>query len=338
MPEPVAAADRAFPRHGGQLAAAARRYGIPLPDWLDLSTGINPVPYPAAALAPADLARLPDPEATAGLADAARVAYGVPEGVAVQPVPGTDIALRLLPLLFPRSRVAILSPTYSGHAEAWSAAGHSVRAIGELAGARGAEIVVLANPNNPDGRRIAPEELSAFLARSRPAALVVDEAFAEVTPGLSLVSAMAGAPILVLRSFGKFYGLAGLRLGFVLGPPAILERLGGMLGDWPVSGPAIAIGRAALEDFAWQEAARQRLAADRARLDALLAAAGFDAITGTDLFRLVQTPAAPRLHEALAAQGIWTRLFEESPDQIRLGLPPPGAFARLEAALARYRS
>jgi len=335
MPEP--AADRAFPRHGGQLAAAARRYAIPLPDWLDLSTGINPVPYPAAALAPGDLARLPDPEATAGLTAAARRAYQVPEGVAVQPVPGTDIALRLLPWLFPRSRVAILSPTYSGHAEAWSAAGHDMSLARDLDGAGGAQIIVLANPNNPDGRRIAPEDLSAFVARSRPTALVVDEAFAEVTPGLSLVPAMAGAPILVLRSFGKFYGLAGLRLGFVLGPPALVGRLGGMLGDWPVSGPAIAIGRAALEDRAWQDAARQRLAADRARLDGLLAAAGFGAITGTDLFRLVHSSAAPRLHEALAAQGIWTRLFAEAPDRIRLGLPPPEAFARLEAALARFR-
>ena len=326
------------PRHGGALADASERYGVPLKDWLDLSTGINPHPYPLPTISQADFHRLPDPVALAALIGTARAAYGVPAENTVAAVPGSDFALRLLPLLAPAGDVAILSPTYSGHAEAWRKAGRTVRPVATLEeGARTAPIVVLVNPNNPDGRSVHPEELiaTARTLSARGGWLVVDEAFGDIAPALSVLPGSANARIVVLRSFGKFYGLAGLRLGFVIGPDDVVGRLRDLVGDWPVSGPAITIGRQALADSAWQMAARKRLLTARVLLEALLTKAGLGIVGGTDLFALVQTPRAIAVHESLARDGIWTRIFADQPDRIRIGLPPDDGFERLAKALVR---
>ncbi len=326
------------PRHGGALAAASLRHGIPVGDWLDLSTGINPAPYPAAPTAHEDYARLPDPASLAALLSSARRAYDVAEPARVVPLPGSDLGLRLLPLLVQTGRVAVLQPTYSGHAEAWANAGHTVARVASLSEANGADVVVLANPNNPDGRRLSPDSILAALAALPPGGLlVVDEAFADLEPGLSLAPHLADERLVVLRSFGKFYGLAGLRLGFALGTGDIVRRLAGVVGDWPLSGPAITIGTAALSDFAWQEATRARLASARINLDALLARHDLAIAGGTDLFRLVRTDDKRALHEALAQRGIWTRIFPDLPGAIRFGLPPVDGFNRLARALAEIR-
>jgi cobalamin biosynthetic protein CobC len=323
------------PRHGGALIAASRAYGIAPADWLDLSTGINPLAYPLPPFDHGDVARLPDPERIAGLIDAARAAYGARPDTAILPVGGTDLAIRLLPMLVPPSVVAIVSPTYSGHGEAWRDAGHQVLAVPDLQSAlAAAPIVVLANPNNPDGRINTPAELAAAATDGAVGRLlIVDEAFCDLTPEISLVPQLPNSAV-VLRSFGKFYGLAGLRLGFVVGSGAIVERLRRILGDWPVSGPAIAAGTAALADAPWQAATRERLALNRLRLDVALSAQGLDRIEGTDLFRTVHTPYAARLHVELAQQGVWTRIFDAQAERIRIGLPAPDAFGRWESALA----
>lgn len=325
---------QAEPRHGGALAGATARYGLPAEGWLDLSTGINPEPWPTPPLGAEAFTRLPDPADLARLVAAARRAYGAAADIRVSPVPGTDLALRLLPALMPESKVAILSPTYSGHAEAWRDAGHSVRAVSDLPGAAGSTVVVLANPNNPDGRVTAPDALLGALA-ALPAngLLVVDEAFAEVAPAVSIVPALGDPRLVVLRSFGKFYGLAGLRLGFVLGAGPIVARLAALIGDWPVSGPALAIGRGALSDADWRETTRLRLAERRSRLDAVLARHGLTVTGGTDLFRLIAAADAGGLHERLARHGVWTRVFAERPGFIRFGVPRDADLARLDAAL-----
>jgi cobalamin biosynthetic protein CobC len=327
---------QAEPRHGGALAIATARYGLPAEGWLDLSTGINPEPWPAPPLDAATVTRLPDPADLASLMTAARRAYGAPENARIIPVPGTDLALRLLPTLVSRAKVAILSPTYSGHAEAWSGAGHSVRPVSHLPEAAGSTVVVLANPNNPDGRVATRDALlGALAALPADGLLVVDEAFAEVAPEASIVPALGDPRLVVLRSFGKFYGLAGLRLGFVLGSGATVARLGALMGDWPVSGPALAIGRAALSDEGWRKATRLRLAERRERLDAVLARHGLDVTGGTDLFRLVAAADAGDLHERLARRGVWTRIFAERPGFIRFGVPRDADLPRLDAALER---
>ncbi len=319
------------PRHGGGLVDAARLHGIPLEDWLDLSTGINPHAFPLPPFAPDDLHRLPDPAALRDLIAVARRASAAPADAAVLAVPGSDLALRLIPLLFPRGSIAVLSPTYSGHAEAWDAAGHAVRRVADISQALdAASIIVLANPNNPDGRTFTPERLAAI---GQQHTLIVDEAFCDLAPEASVVP-MIGPRTIVLRSFGKFFGLAGLRLGFVIGDRGLLAPLERLLGDWPVSGPAIAAGRLALADTAWQAATRTRLAAERARLDSLLRSVGYAIIEGTDLFRSVITPDAAALHLDLARRGIWTRIFAEDPTRIRIGIPPEGGFERLERAVS----
>ena len=326
------------PRHGGALLAASARYGVPPKAWLDLSTGITPHPYPVGEIADVALHRLPDPASLAALIDAAGAAYGTPRDAAVAAVPGTDLALRLLPLLAPAGPVAILGPTYAGHAEAWHDAGRDVRLAPSLVElAPGCRIVIVVNPNNPDGRLIAPEALLAVAQRlaALGGLLVVDEAFADVDPSASVIPRLSGEPVIVLRSFGKFYGLAGLRLGFAIGDTERVGRLGRLLGDWPVSGTAIDLGRRALADTDWQAAARARLRHGRARLAGTLAAAGIDIAGGTDLFQFAYAADSIRLHEALARQGVWTRIFDDQPGRIRFGLPAEDQFDRLAAALAR---
>ena len=320
--------------HGGDLAAATARFGAPPDGWIDLSTGINPCPYPVDPEILASLARLPEQAALARLEDVAAAAYGAPPGVVAVAAPGTQALIQWLPRLFSSSRVAIVSPTYGEHAPAWRAAGHAVEAVPCLPDAARADVVVLTRPNNPDGR-IADIDILDGLGRSLAAKggfLVVDEAFADVTGEPTV----AAPDRLVLRSFGKFYGLPGLRLGFALCGTEFAARVRAALGPWPVSAPAIDIGIAALSDRAWQAETRRGLDADAARLDGMLERAGLAVIGGTTLFRLAAGEGAPRLFERLGRAGIYVRCFPESPDRLRFGLPgDAAAWDRLERALSR---
>jgi cobalamin biosynthetic protein CobC len=321
--------------HGGDLAAAEARWGRPAEGWLDLSTGINPVPYPIPAIDPAAWQRLPQHDRLRQLLETARSCYGVPADAPVVAAPGTQILIQLLPRLRPRARVAILGPTYGEHAACWAAEGAAVATVGSLEEAAAAEVVVLVNPNNPDGRIVDSGRLLALAdtLAARGGLLVVDEAFAEVTPGASVASEAGHSGLLILRSFGKFFGLAGIRLGFALGAAAEIERLARWLGPWAVPGPAIEIGIAALSDR-WQDETRTRLLAAAKRLTDLLTAHGFADRGGTDLFRLVEHPQAAKVWDRLGRAGILVRPFPERPTLLRFGLPGDEAdFARLAAAL-----
>jgi len=318
-------------RHGGDLDEARARSGGAAV--LDLSTGINPHAYPASAGADA-FAALPQPGDLAALLRAARIAYRVPEEAAVAAAPGTQAILQWLPHLLPARMVAIIGPTYGEHAATWARRAR-VATVRDLDAAGGGDLSIVVNPNNPDGRTLAPERLRAFAKERGPhapagIALVVDEAFADLDPAIT----SAGAPnTLVLRSFGKFYGLAGLRLGFAIGPPDVVAALQDALGPWAVSGPALRIGAAALSDAQWAEAMRARLAAERVTLDDALNRAGLPVSGGTDLFRLVRTERARYWHDALARNGVWTRPFDYAPNWLRIG-QPGSALPRLRAALA----
>ncbi|ACJ01217.1 threonine-phosphate decarboxylase CobD [Rhodospirillum centenum] len=311
--------------HGGDLDTARRTWPDAPGPWIDLSTGINPWPFPVGPLEPESWTRLPGAAALAALRHAAARRYGVPDAGRVAAAPGTQALIQLLPRLRPPARVAIQSPTYNEHAHCWAAAGHEVTAVpGIDALPDDTEVCVVVNPNNPDGRLHPPRrvlELAAALAR-RGGWLVVDEAFADTCPEASVAPAAGMPGLVVLRSFGKFYGLAGLRLGFVLADTALVAAVEAALGPWSVSGPALEIGRRALEDDAWTAATRLRLEAAAAALDADLAAAGLTVVGGTPLFRLVRTPAALALSGALAAAGLWVRRFPDRPDLLRFGLPP----------------
>jgi cobalamin biosynthetic protein CobC len=138
----------------------------------------------------------------------------------------------------------------------------------------------------------------------------------------------------VLRSVGKTYGLAGLRLGFAIASRAFAARMREELGPWAVSGVALMLGRRALRDGAWLSATRERLVADTARLDGMLRAAGFEVMGGTLLFRLARHPSAAIFVQRLGQQGIHVRAFPTAPEQLRFGLPGnDAAFGRLAAAL-----
>jgi cobalamin biosynthetic protein CobC len=322
--------------HGGRLAAARAAFPDAPRPWIDLSTGINPVPYPIPDLPGVLLARLPEPEALAGLEAAAAAAFGCRDPALVAAAPGTQALIGLLPLLRPPAPVAILGPTYAEHAACWVAAGHAVATVPTPEALAEAEVAVLCSPNNPDGRRLQLSALVTLADRlaARGGWLVADEAFADLEPdSLSLAPAVPHPAIVVLRSFGKPYGLAGLRLGFALAPPPLMTRLRAALGPWPVSGPAIAIGTAALGDAQWRHAVAARLAQDAARLDAALEGAGLRVLGGTRLFRLAAHPSAPAIADALCRAGILVRRFADAPDRLRFGLPAPADWPRLNQAL-----
>lgn len=312
--------------HGGGLAAARAHFGEG--DWLDLSTGINPHAWPGADAVPIDWRRLPDEADLAALEQAAAAHFGLsPDHVCA--VPGTEVGLRLVGEMLD-GPACFLAPSYRTHAEMMPGA----RPVGQVADADGATLV-LANPNNPDGEVRPPADLLALLARRGEGWLAVDEAFADPLRGISLASAVRDAcKLVVFRSFGKFFGLAGVRLGFVLGPRSLLAQLRRRLGAWPISAAAIAIGTRAYADRAWIEAARGRLAAEAAALDAMLARLAYRATGACPLFRLIETDDAGALFERLARRAILTRPFTDHPRWLRLGLPGSEArLARLEAAL-----
>jgi len=252
-------------------------------------------------------------------------------------VPGTQAVIRILPRLLPARRVAVLGFGYQEHPCSWRAAGADVWVVETLADMDRADVAVVVNPNNPDGRCVAPEALAALAGRlaSRGGTLVVDEAFMDVCdPALSLVPRLPPRNAVVLRSVGKFFGLAGLRLGFTIADDDLAPRIRAALGPWAVSGPAITIAARALSDTAWQAAERQHLGTDAARLDGLLIRAGFEILGGTKLFRLAGTAEAARWFERLGRVGILVRRFPARSEWLRFGLPGPDRdWERLAAAL-----
>ncbi|MCR9087168.1 MAG: threonine-phosphate decarboxylase CobD [Rhodobacteraceae bacterium] len=311
--------------HGGGIDAAAARWGGVRADWLDLSTGINPRPYPLPELGTALWRALPDRADADTLERAARQAWHVPQGAAVLAAPGASALIARIPALGPTANVHIPTPTYNEHAAAFLTQGWDVSTE---ASAERFAAQVLVNPNNPDGRWWARTDL-------RDAALTtLDESFADVDPARSLITIAARPGTIVLKSFGKFWGLAGLRLGFAIGDPALIGRLAEMLGPWPVSGPALAIGSAALADTEWAHATRLRLKTDAARLDGMMARVGTRAVGGTSLFRLYQTKDAGSWQDRLAQHRIWSRVFPYDPTWLRLGLPGSESdWTRLATAL-----
>jgi histidinol-phosphate/aromatic aminotransferase/cobyric acid decarboxylase-like protein len=388
--------------HGGGIDAAIARFGGSRASWLDLSTGINPLPYPVGEISADAWNALPDRAAQTALTDAARRFWQVPEGAAVLAAPGASALIARIPHLVPPGRVSIAGPTYNEHAASFAQAGWNVtdgaRSAGSVVGGTGtgtgtdtdtgtgtgtgiagnadgtgnagrtgdagnttgfdhstggtdgapvsgpasdaggrnpaaaasatsciaAQVVV--HPNNPTGRLWSAQELHAKLR-------VIDESFCDITPGATLISDAATPGTLVLKSFGKFWGLAGLRLGFAIGDPALVSQLAAAMGPWPVSGPALRIGARALTDHTWAASTRARLATDSARLDRLMQARGARLTGGTGLFRLYEVPDAAAWQQHLAAHHIWSRIFPYSSRWLRLGLPATERWDQLQAAL-----
>lgn len=323
--------------HGGRLRKAALQYGIAEGDWLDLSSGLAPWPFPIPDIPLRAWARLP--ETDDGLEQAACEYYGAPH---VLPVAGSQAAIQLLPRLRRAGKVGVLSPCYAEHAEAWRRAGYIVREVLEQEVdffLDGLDVLVVVNPNNPTGLSLPPQRLLDWHARlaQRGGWLVVDEAFMDITPQLSLASQAHQVGLIVLRSFGKFFGLAGVRLGFVLAERNLLKLLAEQVGPWAVSGPTRVLGQVCLRDTVGHAQQRLRCESASQRLFDVLERHGLRPQGGCGLFQWMITDRAEQLHEFMAQRGILLRLFVDN-SSLRFGLPDTEAdWLRLEQALSAYR-
>ncbi len=280
------------------------------------------------------------PEAEDGLEKAAAAYYGTSH---LLPVAGSQAAIQALPLLREPGPVGVLHPGYAEHTHAWQRAGHEVEALATEAlneAVDRLDTLVLIHPNNPTGQRFEPATLLDWRARlaARGGWLVLDEAFMDATPEDSLAGQIGLPGLIVLRSLGKFFGLAGARVGFTLAEPVVLGRLREALGPWTVSGPARWVAAQALQDRAWQEQMRVELLRSGKRLADLLKRQGLPVAGGAGLFQWVPLPEAAFWQEALARRGILVRRFTDPPG-LRFGLPGmESAWRRLELALAGVRA
>ncbi|MBN7806296.1 threonine-phosphate decarboxylase [Agrobacterium rosae] len=329
-------------RHGGNLGYARQLYPQAPEPWIDLSTGINPHSYPHSPIPASAFARLPEPSAVEKLKDVASAAFGAPSAAHVVAAPGTQMLMPLLAQLAVQKGAktcGVLSPAYAEHARTARMAGLSVTEVSDIEDLFAFDYVVVINPNNPDGRVIERTPLLALAeaTRKKGGLLMVDEAFIETGCAESIADAATSSSLVALRSFGKFYGMAGVRLGFAIAHPDITADLESQLGPWAVSGPALHIATEALSDTPWRETMRLRLKDASAGLNEMLRKTGLTIAGGTSVFTLVRDERVPHLFVHLMQHGILTRIFDERPADMRFGLPGEEAeWVRLEAALSSF--
>lgn len=318
--------------HGGNLRQAAASYSLPLSEWLDLSTGINPVSYPVPKMDTVSWQRLP--EVDDGLVEKACEYYGCQS---LLPTAGSQAGIQVLPRLRATCTVGMPRTMYQEHAYAWQQCGHQLVLFDEVPEdelLKQLDVLLVCNPNNPTGQRYRKTQLQQWhyaLAR-KGGWLIVDEAFMDMTPSASMAEHSHLSGLIVLRSLGKFFGLAGARVGFLLAHPALLKEVSELLGPWTVSGPSRVVAQAALADMAWQKSMRQTLIKQSEHLIGCLKASGLTPTGGTALFQYVLNARAAEIQHLLAQQGIWVRRFEQ-PSALRFGLPESSAFLRLTSAL-----
>ena len=307
------------PLHGGEVAVAAKEFGLPEDQWIDLSTGINRTSYPNTHLSAAVFQALPNITDMEHLLTKAKMFYEIKNSSEIIAGPGTQSILQNLPLLFPKREISILSPTYSEHQYTWEQAGNKVLPVSTLNAVPHDIVAVVVNPNNPNGKKYQVEDLLNLSENLE--LLVIDEAFCDCSPNLSVIPHLSKHKILVLRSLGKFFGLAGLRLGFAVGMPKITQQILSRLGPWAVSGPAIEIGTRALSDTSWVSGMRRMLKSQSLRLNNILEKQNISILGGTTLFTLIKTRHASEIFSALATEGILVRQFENYKTWLRIGLP-----------------
>lgn len=299
--------------HGGGLDAAIEAYGGARSDWLDLSTGINPTPYPIPEIPKHFWTDLPDSSAQNALLTAARDFWAVPESAEILATSGVSQLIAMLPSLQSAGHVEIIAPTYNEHAAAFRANNWTV---GPTGNAR-----VIVHPNNPDGHlhKLTIKDIE------QTDLTIIDESFCDVTPDETLIEFAKLPNVIILKGLGKFWGLAGLRLGFAIASPTLIQKMRDRIGPWAVSGPAQYIGHKALRDLEWAKTTRRTLSANSAQLDDIMVKNNATLIGGTDLFRLYQVENAVEFQEKLAKKNVWSRVFPYSTTWLRLGLPGTNA-------------
>ncbi|ROS01919.1 L-threonine O-3-phosphate decarboxylase [Sinobacterium caligoides] len=333
-------------KHGGNLRQMAERYQIDHGQWLDLSTGVNPYHYPIGDIPAVFFQHLPDSQEA--LLQAARRYYGCQSLLACS---GSQQVIQIMPRLIAPIRVALPDSGYQEHAYRWQLAGHtpcwydgySPETLEALIVDEGVEVAVIINPNNPTTALISVEKILqwAGVMAERGGLLIVDEAFIDLTPVQSVAPFADRAGLMVLRSVGKFFGLAGIRVGFVLAETALLRRVEQELSPWQVSGPAEYLMIEALSDTPWQHANSQAINESKEMLAALLRQHLVSRIDDGGLFLScrLEHDAALSLYEKLARRGIAIRwgVYNKRWAFVRFGLirREDGAnFLRLSQALA----
>jgi cobalamin biosynthetic protein CobC len=323
--------------HGGDLAWASQKFGIPIDKWLDLSTGINPYSYPVLQIQKDDWHFLPTRVQLEGVIDAARIYYCVPDKTKIIIGPGSQMLVNCLALILPEpKKIAIIYPTYEGHAQAFLNAGfqltkcHNLHEIADSP----CTYAVVVNPNNPDGRVHHSSDLLklANLLHQRGGALIVDEAFADTTPQISLAPSATEQGLIVIRSVGKFFGLAGLRVGFMLGCHPILDQLRLIMHPWPIGNYILKTVQSFLLDHAWQNRMRQQLTIEAISMDNFLLELGLHPVRGVALFCLIEQDDALSIYRKLANCGIYVRAFSTYPRWLRLGLLTSENYERFRKA------
>lgn len=321
--------------HGGNLAVAANQYSIPIENWLDLSTGINPNNYPIADIPASAWQKLPlDND---GLIEAACAYYDCQFAL---PSAGSQAALQVLPKLRKASKVAMPQLMYQEHANAWLRYGHEVIRFDvypDESIIKNVDVVLLCNPNNPTATQFSQLELLDWHGQlaQRGGWLIVDEAFIDATPQHSIAQHAYLEGLFVLRSLGKFFGLAGARVGFLLGTKQALLNAQEEIGPWSITGPSRLTAKQALLDKAWQEKMHLLLPECSQRLAKLLTQYGLVPTASTALFQFIPTSQAIAWQQHFARQGIWVRRFKEV-SALRFGLPPDDGWERLEGALNNF--
>ncbi len=257
----------AAPKHGGDLAYWQRKVGNDALNWLDLSSACNREPWPVPEVSTALWMALPDQ--TELLEQAERYFARRPNAIGA----GSQHIIESLPPLLRESgcltnqTVFVPRIGYQEHAFAWRKWGYDIvyyDALEELLTQHWAVAVVI-QPNNPTGELASASILSQLVAHAEQqgASLVVDEAFIDATPEWSVLNHQQtkdlSESLFVMRSVGKFFGLAGARVGFVFCASKWQVALNNLLGPWPVATPSLHLVSLALADTAWQSHALQNL-------------------------------------------------------------------------------
>lgn len=309
--------------HGGNLDEAAQAYGFEPGMMHDLSTGIAPMSYQMPLPASDAYQALPLASDMEALCKVARACYRVPDAASLCVGGGSQALLAALPYLFASCLVWCPEPTYNEHHYRWEKASHQVD--GGLSCPQEAKIIILGQPNNPTGRLWQADEIARYLAHVKQCdgLLIIDEAFVDIMPEHSSCQIAGDEALVILRSVGKFYGLAGLRVGFAIGGANFIARLQDEIGPWPVSQPALLVAKTALADKDWQARHLAKLQEICDWQSDVLAKAGFEIITSMALFITIRHKRMAAFHHHLASHGYWTRIYQNDKQMMRLGLLAP---------------
>ena len=314
--------------HGGDLDKAINKYGGKKEQWIDLSTGINPNSYPHSDINIKEFRNLPSKTDILKLNEIAKISFQT--NASVSSLMGAQAAINILPVLFPIGNITILEPTYNEYNKVFSDFSRNIITVRTLHELKNSQIAILCNPNNPDGRLYSNEDLIELSKNVQ--VLIVDESFIDQYPENSLSTKINNQTnnIIILRSFGKFFGLAGLRLGFTITGKKLDKKIKDLIGPWPISSITSIIASKALCDNVWKENTIKYLQENSRLIDSLTSKLKWEIVGGTNLFRLYKTPNASIAQDKLAKLKVWTRRFSYSPYWIRLGIPSKKELDNLE--------